>query len=151
MISVSRAFSKSSLYIWKFSVHVLLKPSLEDFEHKGFTSLFFFFWTYIRNECRILGEESFVPYHPQFSWFLIRSLLLAFSFPSEREAPCFTGYFQGFLFCCGFSASEHDIPWAPFYDICLAWCSPSCLDVWFVEHEAVSRSAVPDPLRSCRL
>ena len=32
-ISDSCAFSKSSLYIWKFSVHVLLKPSLEDFEH----------------------------------------------------------------------------------------------------------------------
>ena len=31
--SSSSAFSKSSLYIWKFSVHVLLKPSLEDFEH----------------------------------------------------------------------------------------------------------------------
>ena len=27
MISGSSAFSKSSLYIWKFSVHVLLKPS----------------------------------------------------------------------------------------------------------------------------
>ena len=27
------AFSKSSLYIWKFSVHVLLKPSLKNFEH----------------------------------------------------------------------------------------------------------------------
>ena len=27
------AFSKSSLNIWKFSVHILLKPSLEDFEH----------------------------------------------------------------------------------------------------------------------
>ena len=27
------AFSKSSLNIWKFSVHVLLKPSLENFEH----------------------------------------------------------------------------------------------------------------------
>ena len=27
------AFSKSSLYIWKFSVHVLLKPSSKDFEH----------------------------------------------------------------------------------------------------------------------
>ena len=27
------AFSKSSLYIWKFSVHVLLKPSWKDFEH----------------------------------------------------------------------------------------------------------------------
>ena len=29
----SSAFSKSSLYIWKFSVQVLLKPSLKDFEH----------------------------------------------------------------------------------------------------------------------
>ena len=27
----SSAFYKSSLYIWKFMVHVLLKPSLEDF------------------------------------------------------------------------------------------------------------------------
>ena len=29
----SSAFSKFSLYIWKFSVHILLKPSLKDFEH----------------------------------------------------------------------------------------------------------------------
>ena len=29
----SSAFCKSSLYTWKFSIHVLLKPSLEDFEH----------------------------------------------------------------------------------------------------------------------
>ena len=27
------AFSKSSLNIWKFSVHILLKPGLENFEH----------------------------------------------------------------------------------------------------------------------
>ena len=33
LISGSSAFSKSSLHIWKFSVHVLLKPSLKDFEH----------------------------------------------------------------------------------------------------------------------
>jgi len=33
LISSTSAFSKSSLYIWKFSVHVLLKPSLKDFEH----------------------------------------------------------------------------------------------------------------------
>ena len=33
LISDSPAFSKSSLNIWKFSVHVLLKPSLENFEH----------------------------------------------------------------------------------------------------------------------
>ena len=33
MISGSSAFSKSSLNIWRFSVHVLLKPSLENFEY----------------------------------------------------------------------------------------------------------------------
>ena len=32
-ISGSSAFPKSTLYIWKFLVHVLLKPSLKDFEH----------------------------------------------------------------------------------------------------------------------
>ena len=32
-ISGSSAFSKFSLNIWKFSVHILLKPSLENFEH----------------------------------------------------------------------------------------------------------------------
>ena len=29
----SSAFSKSSLNIWNFSVHILLKPNLENFEH----------------------------------------------------------------------------------------------------------------------
>ena len=38
LISGSSAFLRSSLYIWKFSVHVLLKPSLENFEHY-FTSM----------------------------------------------------------------------------------------------------------------
>ena len=33
LISGSSAFSISSLYIWKFLVYVLLKPSLKDFEH----------------------------------------------------------------------------------------------------------------------
>ena len=33
LISASSAFSKSSLNIWKFMVHVLLKPGLENFEH----------------------------------------------------------------------------------------------------------------------
>ena len=32
LISGSSAFSKSSLNLWKFTVHVLLKPGLEDFE-----------------------------------------------------------------------------------------------------------------------
>ena len=33
LISASSASSKTSLNIWKFTVHVLLKPGLENFEH----------------------------------------------------------------------------------------------------------------------
>ena len=42
LISLSSAFSKTSLYIWKFSVHILLKPGLENFEH---------YFTSVRDEC----------------------------------------------------------------------------------------------------
>ena len=38
LISGSSAFSKTSLNIWKFTVHVLLKPGLENFE-QYFTSV----------------------------------------------------------------------------------------------------------------
>ena len=38
LISGSSAYSKTSLNIWKFMVHVLLKPGLETFEH-DFTSV----------------------------------------------------------------------------------------------------------------
>ena len=38
LISDSSAFSKTSLNTWKFTVHVLLKPGLENFEHY-FTSM----------------------------------------------------------------------------------------------------------------
>ena len=41
----SSAFSKSSLNIWKFSVHVLLKAGLENFEH------------YITSVCKIVEEN----------------------------------------------------------------------------------------------
>ena len=42
LISGSPAFSKSSLKIWKFTVHVLLKPGLENFEH---------YFASMRDEC----------------------------------------------------------------------------------------------------
>ena len=42
LISESSTFSKSSLYIWKFSVHILLKPGLKDFER---------YLTSMRNKC----------------------------------------------------------------------------------------------------
>ena len=33
LISGSSDFSKTSLNVWKFMVHVLLKPGLQNFEH----------------------------------------------------------------------------------------------------------------------
>ena len=38
LISGSSAFSKASLNIWKFRVHIMLKPGLENFEYY-FTSM----------------------------------------------------------------------------------------------------------------
>ena len=38
LISGSSAFSKTSLYIWKFLDHILLKSSFKDFEHTLLTS-----------------------------------------------------------------------------------------------------------------
>ena len=38
LISTAAAFSKSSLKIWEFTVHVVLKPGFENFEHY-FTSM----------------------------------------------------------------------------------------------------------------
>ena len=38
LISGSSAFSKTGLNVWKFTVHVLLKPGLDNFEHY-FTSV----------------------------------------------------------------------------------------------------------------
>ena len=45
------AFSKSSLYNWKFSVHVLLKTSLKDFEH---------YLASIWNECSCMVVWTFL-------------------------------------------------------------------------------------------
>ena len=42
LISGSSAFSKSSLHIWEFTVHVLLKLGVENFEH---------YFASMRDEC----------------------------------------------------------------------------------------------------
>ena len=50
VISGSSAFSKSSLNTWKFSVHVLLKPGLENFEH---------YFDSVWNECHCAAVWTF--------------------------------------------------------------------------------------------
>ena len=50
LISGSSAFSKSSLYIWKFSVHILLKPTLKDCEH---------YFANMWNECNCVVVRTF--------------------------------------------------------------------------------------------
>ena len=48
LISGSSAFSKTSLNIWKFMAHILLKPGLENFEH---------YFTSVRDECNCAARE----------------------------------------------------------------------------------------------
>ena len=50
LTSGSSAFSKTILNIWKFSVHVLLKPGLENFEH---------YFTSIWDECNFVAVWAF--------------------------------------------------------------------------------------------
>ena len=49
LISGSSAFSKSSLFILKFSIHILLKSNLKDFEHNLASS-----WTQVYGSLNIL-------------------------------------------------------------------------------------------------
>ena len=51
LISDSSAFSKSSLNIWKFMVHVLLKPVLQNFEH---------YFASVRDECNWVVVSAFL-------------------------------------------------------------------------------------------
>ena len=79
LISSSSAFSISSLYIWKFSVHILLKPSLKNFEHY-FASM----W----NECSCAVVCIAV----------LWDCSETFSFQSQRTRRIFVGKVMSLLF-----------------------------------------------------
>ena len=59
LISGSSAFSKTSLNIWKFMVHVLLKPGLENFEH---------YFTSVWDECNCAVVWSFFGFAFLWNW-----------------------------------------------------------------------------------
>ena len=50
LISGSPAFSKFSLYIWEFFVHILLKPSMKDFEY---------YFVSMLNDCNCVVVQTF--------------------------------------------------------------------------------------------
>ena len=80
LISGSSAFSKSSMNIWKFTDHVLLKPGLENFEHY-FTSM----W----NECSCVVVWTF--FVIVFLWDWNENLLFFFQSVATAKFSKFAG------------------------------------------------------------
>ena len=82
LISGSSAFSKSSLNIWNFSVHILLKPSLQNVEH---------FFASVWDECNCAVVWTFFGIASLWDWYenwpfpVLQPLL---SFPNFRMLLC---------------------------------------------------------------
>ena len=145
LISGSSAFSKTTLNIRKFTVHVLLKPGLENFEH-CFTSL----W----DECNCVVVCSILGTHLTWGVYLSESYLFAFSYCSwgsqgkNTEVVCHS-LLQWTTFCQtsppwpGHLGWPH-MAWLSFIDLDKAVVHVirlvSCLWLWF---QSVGPLSVP--------
>ena len=76
LISGSSAVSKSSMNIWKFSIHVLLKPGLENFEHYFAKCVR---WEQLCGSLKILSHCLFWDWNENWHFPVLRPLL---SFPN---------------------------------------------------------------------
>ena len=76
LISGFSAFSKSSLNIWKFTVHVLLKPGLENFEH---------YFTSVWDECNCIVVWAF--FGVAFLWDVTIYTHIYFYLPPDKKLP----------------------------------------------------------------
>ena len=90
LISGSSAFSKTSLNIWKFLVHVLLKSVLENFEH---------YFTSVWHECNCVVVRAFFGIAFLWDWnenwpFPVLWLLLSFT----NLLACWVLHFQSIIF-----------------------------------------------------
>ena len=113
LISGSSAFSKSSLNIWKFLVHIHLKPSLENFEH-CFASV----W----NECNCVVVWTFFGIAFLWNW----EKKLTFSSPvATAEFPNLLAYWvQHFNWDQGpYKSDPWDIPLLFLYEMTQRKCS----------------------------
>ena len=85
-ISGSSAFSKSSLNIWKFTVHILWKPGLENFEH---------YFTSVWDECNCVVVQAFFGIAFLWGWnenWLLPVLCPLLSFPNLLAFLSFLRY-----------------------------------------------------------
>ena len=90
LISGSSAFSKTSLNIWNFMVHILLKPGLENFEH---------YFTSVWDECNCAVVWAFFGFAFLWDWnenldFPVRWPLLSF----PNFLTCWMQHFHSILF-----------------------------------------------------
>ena len=118
LISGSSVFSKSSLNIWKFSIHIFLRPSLENFE-----CYFASMW----NECNLWGSLNIF-------WYC---LSLGLGWKLTTSSPVATAEFSRFADILSTAASfriwnsSAGIPWPPlalFVVMLPTWLrTPRCL------------------------
>ena len=92
LISGSSAFSKSSLNIWNFTAHVLLKPGLENFEH---------YFTSVWDECNCVVVWTFFGIAFLLDWnenwpFPVLWPLLSFPFAGILSAALLQHHLLGF-------------------------------------------------------
>ena len=116
LISGSSAFSKSNLNIWKFAVHVLLKPILENFEY---------YFPSIWDECNYV--VVWVCQRMKLEWNLRFSSTMAtaefFKFADILSAALSQHHLLGFEIG---PLEFHD-----FHQLCFQWCllRPACLSI----------------------
>ena len=89
LLSGSSAFSKTSLNIWNFTVHILLKPGLENFEH---------YFTSVWDECNCV-----------IVWALWHCLSLGLEWKLTFSSPVATAAFSKFADILSAALSQHHL------------------------------------------
>ena len=89
LISCSSAFSKCSLNIWKFTVHVFLKLGLENFEH---------YFTSVWDECNCAVSRLSILWH---------CLSLGLEWKLTFSSPVATAEFSKFVSILRVTLSQH--------------------------------------------
>ena len=95
LISGSSAFSKSSFNICNFSVHVLLKASLENFEPLSRSNCCFLTYTQVSQEAgKVLWYSHLFKDFPQF---VVIHIVKGFGVVNEAEVDVFSGILLLFI------------------------------------------------------